>query len=492
MKTLVRSIGWHANLAPERCALLGDRGGVRYAELPEQIRCCSEALPGQVVGLLMENGPAWMIADLALGCSGRTCVPLPPFFSRRQLGHVLEDAGVDCVVTDRPREIGNLLPEARQSRLRIGDETLYCFRRTLPVRPDLEGVAKLTYTSGTTGTPKGVCLENETMMRVVESLRWAVGAREGDRFLSLLPLATLLENLALYVSLSVGGMACLPRLSDPGLSMTGMSARALTGLIERSRPNFLVLVPQLLRLLVSAVESGWPTPPSLRFIAVGGAAVSQRLLERALALGLPVYEGYGLSEAASVVCLNRPGARRVGSVGRPLPHAEVRIADDGEVLVRGGLFRGYLGQRPHGKAWWPTGDLGYLDDQGYLYLNGRKQDRFTTAFGRNISPEWVERELTVSPAIRQACVHGEGRPFVSALIVPAPTATLHAVEQAVAEANARLPEYAAVRRFVIRSRPFSLVEGELTPNGRLRRRVILARHAEDFERIYEENEDAVL
>ena len=145
----------------------------------------------------------------------------------------------------------------------------------------------------------------------------------------------------------------------------------------------------------------------MRFAAVGGAPVSPRLLQRAADLGLPVFEGYGLSECASVVCLNTPGHHKPGSVGRPLPHLRLRVADDGEVTVSGQAFSAYLGEKPSAAGYWPTGDLGELDEDGFLYLRGRRRNVFITAFGRNVAPEWVERELTLEPAIAQAAVFGE-------------------------------------------------------------------------------------
>src|SRR5690606_19025489 len=134
-------------------------------------------------------------------------------------------------------------------------------------------------------------------------------------------------------------------------------AKLLACLASRT-PQSLILVPQLLLMLVSAAEQKAFNPQHLRFAAVGGARVSEDLLHRAQRAGLPVYEGYGLSECASVVCLNRPGARRPGSVGKPLPHVQVQLANDGEVLIKGSALLGYLGEAPRSVEWWPSGDLG--------------------------------------------------------------------------------------------------------------------------------------
>ncbi len=201
----------------------------------------------------------------------------------------------------------------------------------------------------------------------------------------------------------------------------------------RGNATTTILTPQLLHALVAAVEAGHPAPQQLRFVAVGGAPVAPRLLQRAEALGLPVFEGYGLSECASVVALNTEGARRIGSVGKPLPHARVKFAADGEILVAGATLLGYTGAAPlQANEFWPTGDTGHLDEQGFLHLTGRKKNIFITSFGRNVAPEWVERELTLHPAIAQAAVFGEARPWNVAVIVPYFSSQLQlAIEEAV-------------------------------------------------------------
>jgi long-chain acyl-CoA synthetase len=193
-----------------------------------------------------------------------------------------------------------------------------------------------------------------------------------------------------------------------------------------------------------------------------------------------------------VVALNTEEARRPGSVGKPLPHARLRFAEDGEILVAGATLLGYTGSaKVHQDGdYWPTGDLGRLDDDGYLHITGRKKNVFITSFGRNVMPEWVERELTLHPAIAQAAVFGEARPWNTAVIVSrAPAA---AVEAAIAEANRMLPDYAQVRHWLPATAPFTPQNGQLTPNGRLRRDNILDVYGPAIHALYEEQLDAVL
>jgi long-subunit acyl-CoA synthetase (AMP-forming) len=200
-----------------------------------------------------------------------------------------------------------------------------------------------------------------------------------------------------------------------------------------------------------------------------------------------VYEGYGLSECASVVCLNTPAARRTGSVGRPLLHARVRVADDGQIMVSGVTMLGYLGQSPRRPdEEWATGDLGEVDADGYVHVRGRLGNVYITSLGRNVAPEWVEREIVQQPGIRHVMVHGEARPWAVAIVSAADGVSDAEIARGIAAANARLPEYAQVRRWVRSPESFSFGNGLLTSNGRVRRREILERHGALLARLYDE------
>jgi long-subunit acyl-CoA synthetase (AMP-forming) len=259
----------------------------------------------------------------------------------------------------------------------------------------------------------------------------------------------------------------------------------MLGALIETRASTTILTPQLLHALVAAIEMGHPAPTTLRFIALGGAPVAARLLQRALALGMPVFEGYGLSECASVVSLNTEAAYCMGSVGKPLPHAQLRFADDGEILVSGATLLGYTGEEPVAAGeFWHTGDIGHLDAQGFLHLTGRKKNIFITAFGRNVSPEWVERELTLHPAIAQAAVFGEARPWNVAVIVPRSVAAIPAIAQAIADTNRLLPDYAQIKHWLPASSPFSPQNGQMTPNGRLKRDAIWTHYQREIEAMY--------
>ena len=487
MQTILQRIDAHASADPLKLALQDESNALSYVELMRCVAQASAELDGTRVATLMDNHCAWAIIDLALARASRVAVPVPPFFSEGQVRHLLSDATPDLLVTDQPDRVAALLDITPSRHIELAGRRLTVFamawdtRRTLP-----NGTAKITYTSGTTGQPKGVCLSSQAIDGITQALGAAVRATPNDRALSLLPLSTLLENIGgLYVALAAGGTACVPSLQSCGFEGSStVRAERLLAALHRYAPSATILVPQLLKLLVECVAGGAPLPSGLRMLAVGGAPCSARLIERAWRLGLPVHEGYGLSEAASVVSLNPLGAMRAGSVGRVLPNHNVRIAEDGEILVAGNLFDAYLGQPPRQQVFWPTGDLGYLDADRYLYLTGRKKTAYATAFGRNVAPEWVESELSADGAVMQAAVFGEGQPRNVALLLPHPAATPERLAEAVAAANARLPDYARVARWHSVGTPFSPANGMARVSGSLDRQAIAHHYHSVLEQLY--------
>ena len=496
MSSVLQAVRSHAELRPDAIAFEGQDVQLTYADLARAIDTVSDLVSGLDVrsaALMMDNSPAWAIADLALMQAGTPLIPAPHFFTTGQISHLIHSAGIDAIFTDAPEQVLNTLrvlklKHADPVRISAGQQQLYYVR--LPGLESVypEGCAKVTFTSGSTGEPKGVCLSYQVMDAVAISLADVTEANSHDRHLSLLPYATLLENIGgIYVSLFAGATVLSPSLAVVGLSgSSGLDVQRFVGLLIQSQATSCIMIPQMLHALVAAVEAGSPKPEKLRLIAVGGAPVSQSLLKRAEKLGLPVFEGYGLSEASSVVTVNRPGACKEGSVGKLLPHASVRFAADGEILVKGSLFSGYLGEEPFTGEYWPTGDIGFMDEEGFLYLSGRKKHIFITAFGRNVSPEWVERELMIEPAIAQCCVFGEARPFNAAVIVPRQGSEAVQLGRAIEEANKRLPDYASVSKWLIADEPFSIGNGLWTGTGRPRRQHIFSAYADRLNAQYQE------
>jgi long-subunit acyl-CoA synthetase (AMP-forming) len=203
-------------------------------------------------------------------------------------------------------------------------------------------------------------------------------------------------------------------------------------------------------------------------------------MAQARLVGLPAYEGYGLSEAGSVQTLNLPHGDRPGSAGKALPHARLRIDGDGQIWAAGSLMLGYLGSdRDALPAWLATGDLGRIDVDGFLHIEGRRRNVLITSFGRNVSPEWVESELQAAPAIANAVVFGDGQPALAAVLWPARADTSDDdLAQAVARANARLPDYARVASWRRGRSPFTAGSGMATADGRPRREAIARLHAD--------------
>ena len=501
---------------------------------------------GTRVAIYAHNDIDWVLLDLALSHVGAVVIPIPLFFSASQINHLIKDAQIQTVyvgagltlpeLTETPIETSaeNKLKTSASgytSKLDMANINTITFDQTPLITGDFYHIdsrlfpnnlsinnlstnkanslqqtvshscsetlpfCKVTYTSGSTGMPKGVCLGEDTLMKIVVSLSDALSdtlladspnhtsphcsSDEDMTFdlkaghLSLLPFATLLENVAgMYVSFYMGRTLVIGDVSKFGLlSNQAFDANRLIQAVQTHKIASVILLPQMLKAICETmtiqqttqpaiqpatqsvtqfgyekehkeehlkthetnkddpdlVSLGSYIMPTLRFMAVGGGKVSPKLLQEAASLGLPVYEGYGLSECGSVVSLNTPKAHRFGSVGKPMPHASVSIAPSGEVLVAGNAMHGYLNQdneplesltaSKQSQPLIATGDIGYIDDDGYLYITGRLKNVLISSFGRNISPEWVEAQLLTQPIIYQAAVLGDGEPALSAVIV---------------------------------------------------------------------------
>ncbi len=501
MSPILDALSHHAETAPNDPAMQDEVIGLDYISVSIELNRLSALLVQQdmkVVALLADNSCAWALWDLAAMQAEITIVPLPGFFSDTQLSHVLKDAGVDAVISDQPDRVSGLIADMDSSEVAmdmiVAEREFYLYHITSEDVVQLPtDTAKITYTSGTTGAPKGVLLSVDSMAQVASSLVDASGADDSDRHLTLLPLSTLLENIAgIYAPILAGGMTTL--YSQEHVGMCGASGvdpfHMLNALID-SEATTAITLPQLLKVLVWAISSTEMVPQRLRYLAVGGAHVSSQLLKSAQDCGLPVFQGYGLSECASVVAVNRPGDDRPGSVGRPLPHTQVHISDSGEIQVSGSLFNGYLHDSTGVDEFWPTGDVGYMDDDGFLYITGRKKNIFITAYGRNVSPEWIESELTAQPAIAQAAVYGEAQSFNVAVLVPA-VRDSSVLMQAISAANSRLPDYGRINAWVIADEPFLPTNGLSSANGSLRRTEIERRYAKPIAECYENKTQQVV
>lgn len=498
MHSLMRSLHRRAQETPNDILFEGDDLSVSAIELLNAIDEVSQVICAEnvhTVGLLADNSPDWAIVDLACQLQGVCLVPVPTFFSAKQVDHLLHSAGVDLLIY-QSNFGGNIVkcrdgmssPIALNSRL-----------SRVSLKPSVAvlappGTTKITYTSGSTGEPKGVCLSFEQCLNVAQSLADAV-EMPMIRHMCVLPLSTLLENIGgLYMPLLTRGCAVVYSSNKLGMDgSSGLDAEKFLAAIESAAPNTLILVPQLLAVLDAAMARGWRVPSSVKFVAVGGAKVAPAIIDRVSQRGLPVYEGYGLSECGSVVSLNTARCHKRGTSGRVLPHVTVS-ENNGELVVSGNAFLGYLNQpETWGKKNVATGDLGHIDSDGFVSVAGRKKNILITSFGRNVSPEWVESELLVSGIFQQVIVVGDAKPACGALLLPWDQLTTDAdIQAAIESANAGLPDYARIVHWVRLQSACSAENGLLTDNGRPRRDSICKHYYEQIEGMYLQTQESIV
>ncbi len=463
--------------------LLSDDTQLNASELLAAIDDCAKALHGtHTLALLGDNTIEWVIADLAALFHRIPLLPLPTFFTSAQIIHALDKAGVDTVLTDQPQRILELNAGfglfERQDRL-------FLLRRTVAHVALPPGTAKISFTSGSTGDPKGVCLSTDGFIDTARSLTERLRDLSIERHLAVLPFSLLLENVAgIYAPLLSGAEIHVRTLEHLGWKgMHGFSPQYLQESVIRHSRSTMILVPELLKAWALFLETTEQSAPgSLRYVAVGGSRIEYSLLTRARDYGIPAYQGYGLTECGSVVSLNRPGDDSDG-VGRPLPHVDVKV-NDGEIDIQSRAFLGYVGDTKHARdSIFSSGDLGYFDEEEHLHLSGRKKNLLISSYGRNISPEWIESILLDQPEFSQAVVFGEGQSALSAVIVPRTDLSIDRISDAVSRVNQRLPDYAQIK-YWLKASPFTLENGQATGNNRPIRPAIFTHYACELEAFY--------
>ncbi|WP_297479071.1 AMP-binding protein [Ferrovum sp.] len=412
------------------------------------------------IGLAMSNSAEWIVADLALMLGHLVEVPVPMAFSAEQAAHLLRHCAV--VLTDRPGSArlaawrgisGQAFP------LEIPfDLAEYC---ALPPKPMpmprescTDGICKIIHTSGTTNRPKGVRIRRHGLDALLNALWTCAEEHDYRRYLSLVPFSLLIEQVtALYMPFASGGAVLLPPVSLPPVGSPGVCVGDRLDLIKRARPSALTLTPAMVEAIAEKGEEvvanpvtdtvssavlhhifGQEHPP---FLAAGGGPLDPALLHKLADWGIPVYQGYGLSENSSVATWNRRSANRIGTVGQPLPHVEVKLTDDGELYLRStSLFAGYCGSDPSScsideAGWLHTGDLATIDDGGYVSIIGRRKTLIITSNGRNISPEWLESRYRSVAGVAEAVVFGDRRQFLSGVFLCREGADPHETSRAI-------------------------------------------------------------
>jgi long-subunit acyl-CoA synthetase (AMP-forming) len=392
MQSVIDALARNAAERPDAIAFAGDGETLTWAQLAAAIATFADQLENapHCVGIGLAGGCSYVVADLALTITGRRQVPLPFFFGAEQIRHVLADAQVGAIITERPEAFGDLpLQTLAPPELVVAQGA--------QLRTCLPGADRVIYTSGSSGRPKGVIIGSRQLSASFGALLPVVAPRAQDRHLSVLPLAQLLEQICgIFLPILVGAETRFDFSATRALF--GADIAPLTAAFEREQPTTSLLAPALLgRWVADLRRQSLRAPDSLRFVAVGGAPSSPALLEAAWACGVPVHEGYGLSECCAVVAMNRPGANAIGTVGQILDGLDVQIID-GEITVAGPtVMNGYL-NGPSAPVRWHTGDLGRIDN-GRLIVDGRKDALIVTGAGRNISPEWVERRVDADPRV---------------------------------------------------------------------------------------------
>jgi long-chain acyl-CoA synthetase len=503
---------------------------------------------GDQVALLSRTRLEWILLDWAVMSIGAVVVGLYPTSSAKECEYILEHCEAVLAFTEDEEQTRKLvsirgaLPALREvipfDRLDKLEAEGRLAKHLRPEPVEEDDLATLIYTSGTTGPPKGCMLTHRNLVtaatRVVEGLQ-----HPGDVVLLFLPLAHSYGRLAHQAASFRGStVACVadvarvpealasvrptvlpavPRVYEKvhantlgeieraggsrrriGLWALGVGARASRARRDGAPVGRTLALQERLaeRLVFSKVRER--LGGQLRVGISGAAPLSTDVMEFFHALGVPVIEGYGLTETASSATVNEPEDFRIGTVGRPVEGAEISLAEDGEILVRSdSVFTGYY-KEPEATAdaltddgWLRTGDVGEIDAQGFLRITDRKKDLIITAGGKNIAPQNLENALKSSRFVSQAIVVGDRRPYVTALLTLDEAEVASSgrdpqglVQQLVDDVNRDRARVEQIKRFVILPRDFSQEEGEVTPTLKLRRRVIHDHFSNEIEQLY--------
>ena len=528
--------------------------------------------PGARIALMSRTRYEWTLADYAIWACGAVTVPIYETSSAEQVAWILSDAGAVACFVETPdhaevvRSVRAQLPvlehlwefdggavdELVGDGASVGADEVD--RRRGETRAD--DVATIIYTSGTTGRPKGCVLSHRNMYTDIANAIPGLSNlfHEGARTLLFLPLAhsfaRLIQIGIVQARATMGHTADVKNLSDT---------------LKEFQPTFLLSVPRVFEKVYNTARQRAAADgkgriferaekvaiayseaqdskggPGLALSAQhklfdklvygklraalggkcgacisGGAPLGERLAHFFRGIGVTIYEGYGLTETSPACAVNLQDAIRIGTVGRPLPGVTIRVGDDGEILIQGDhVFRGYwnndsaTAEAIDADGWFHTGDLGELDDDGYLRITGRKKELIVTAGGKNVAPAVLEDRIRAHPLISQCMVVGDRQPFIAALVtideeaLPAwrksngkpDDATVEnlrddsdlrgEVQKAVDDANLAVSRAEAIRAFTILPRDFTEATGELTPSLKVKRNVVLKEYADEIAAIY--------
>ncbi|MDY7092521.1 MAG: long-chain fatty acid--CoA ligase [Acidobacteriota bacterium] len=535
---------------------------------------------GDRVGLMAENGPHWPIVDFASVCIGAVLVPVYPTLTAEQAAFIVNDSGSKIVFAEGVERYQGLesqkgsMPNMEQLVL-IGDgisgaTTLdqlfergegasaedFQQRAALNQPNDL---ATFIYTSGTTGNPKGVMLSHGNIVSNIKGSLEVLDIQGDYTALSFLPLSHSFERTVDYFYFLRGVTIAYAE-----------SVQAVAQNLQEVRPHIFVSVPRVYEKVLAKVQENIAKAPALRqkifhwAVSVGHEALPYRLQDKAppgllgLKLGLadtlvfskirerlggrfvyamsggaplardvaeffwgagiPIYEGYGLSETSPVLSVNAPGRVKMGTVGKALPGVTLEIAEDGEILAKGpNIMKGYhnlpeaTAEAIDSEGWFHTGDIGEIDEEGFLRITDRKKEIIVNAYGKNVAPAPVENAIKASRYIGQVMVVGDRRKFLAALVVPdfealAVWATAKGLDSSNMEAllaqepvqelfrneleevNQKLAKYERVHAWELLPEEWSIEGGEMTPTLKVKRRIVNQKHGDRIDAMYERAE----
>jgi long-chain acyl-CoA synthetase len=527
--------------------------------------------PGQSIGIMSRTRYEWTLLDFAAWAAGAVPVPLYETSSAEQVQWILSDAAVRVLVVETEQH-AELVVDLRDSLPDLGDvlvldagaidqlvadgtavpDAEIARRRSLPGAADL---ATIIYTSGTTGRPKGVELSHGNFVDLTVNTVAELGARvcpPGSRTLLFMPLAHVFARFIEVLVVPAG--AVLGHTPD---------TKSLVADLGSFRPTFILSVPRVFEKVYNSAEQkaaaggkraifqraaktaivysralDTPRGPSLwlrlqhkvadvlvlhklravlggqaQWAISGGAALGERLGHFYRGVGLHVLEGYGLTETTAPASVSRPDGTKIGTVGQPLPGTAIRIAEDGEILVKGvQVFRGYHNNpaatdEAFDDGWFRTGDLGSMDEDGCLQITGRKKEIIVTAAGKNVAPAVLEDRLRGHPLVSQVVVVGDAKPFIGALLTldaealpgwlathgmpemdvatAAQDAQVRAhLDRAVERTNKAVSRAESIRKYTVLTTDFTIANDYLTPSLKVKRALVLKDYAGEVEALY--------
>jgi long-chain acyl-CoA synthetase len=503
--------------------------------------------PGDRVGLLSENRVEWLIADMGLLAAAAVNVPPHAPLTARQIHFQLADAGVRWMFVSTAEQLekvdkirgelpslsgvvafdparggerstssviswSRFLQRGRRLLPKLGQELA---RREETLGPD--DLATIMYTSGTTGNPKGVMLTHGNLVSNACSALSVQPHAPSDVVLNWLPFSHIYARTVDHYQTIAGGiLLCLAESAD-----------TLVQDLSEVHPTHMSSVPRFYEKVLTAVASPDRAEvrrrlrdivgPRMEWLGSGGAPLPLPIGDAFRDAGLLILQGYGLTESSPVTTFNRKTHNKTGTVGQAIPGVEVRIAPDGEVLTRGPhVMKGYWNnpeatQEAIVDGWLHTGDLGHLDEEGFLTITGRKKELMVLSNGKKVVPSYIEGLLLSDDCIDQAAVCGEGRNYLTALVVPhwenlrraliaAGSSTDHVPEESLARsaqvrsflqkridaALADVSNCEQVRKFIVLPKPFTVAADELTVSLKLRRNVVLGKYGKELEALYQQ------